>query len=106
LWKQYGIDWTKVIGELESTSADVSYEQIESVGFDYNLEQFIASIRIKRPAGYSGDLCTAGSLEYVSFWADWNNDCNWHYVGATTVNVHDINDIPGEWFILCSYPSL
>ncbi|HEX5152128.1 MAG TPA: hypothetical protein VFW07_11825 [Parafilimonas sp.] len=96
LWKQYGIDWTKIISELESTSADVSYEQIESVGFDYNLEQFIASIRIKRPAGYSGDLCTAGSLEYVSFWADWNNDCNWHYVGATTVNVHDINDIPAD----------
>ena len=94
LWKQYGIDWTKIISELEATSADVSYEQIESIGFDYNLEQFIASIRIKRPAGYSGDLCTAGSLEYISFWADWNNDCNWHYVGATTVNVHDINDIP------------
>jgi hypothetical protein len=48
------------------------YEQIENIGLDYNLEQFVASIRIKQAAGYSGDLCSAGSLEYVTFWADWN----------------------------------
>ena len=94
LFKQYGIDWTSVVSELADTNADVSYEQIENIGLDYNLEQFVASIRIKQAAGYSGDLCSSGSLEYVAFWADWNNDCNWQYVGRTTVNVHDINDIP------------
>jgi hypothetical protein len=94
IWKQYGIDWAQIIAELENTNADISYEQIENIGLDYNLEQFVASIRIKRPGGYSGDLCSAGSLEYVTFWADWNNDCNWHFVGTTSVNVHDINDIP------------
>jgi len=93
-WKNLGIDYGAIIGELENTNADVSYEQIESVGLDYNLEQFVASFRVKRPLGYSGDLCSSGSLEYVSFWADWGNNCKWEYAGTTTVNVHDINDIP------------
>ncbi|MEO6851915.1 MAG: hypothetical protein ABI203_00540 [Mucilaginibacter sp.] len=96
LWKQYGIDLAAILAELEKTNANVSYEQLESLGLDYNLEQFVASFRVKRPAGYSGDLCSAGSLEYVTFWADWNNNCQWVYVGTTTVNVHDINDIPKD----------
>jgi len=30
----------------------------------------------------------------VTFWADWNNDCSWSYVGTTSVAVHDINPLP------------
>jgi hypothetical protein len=95
-WKQYGIDLASIIKELEDTNADTSYEQLENVGLDYNLEQFVASFRVKRPGGYSGDLCSSGSQEYVAFWADWNNDCNWEYIGTTAVNVHDINDITAD----------
>ncbi|MEX6689614.1 hypothetical protein QTN47_19070 [Danxiaibacter flavus] len=93
-FKQYGINWVDILNELFKTKADVSYEQLESVGLDYNLEQLVASVRIKRPSGYSGDLCTHGSYEYVSFWADLNNDCNWHHLGTTSINVHDLSDIP------------
>lgn len=95
-WKDLKIDVSAILAELEKTSANVVYEQLESVGLDYNLEQFVASFRIKKAAGYSGDLCSAGSLEYVAFWADWGNDCKWDYIGTTTVNVHDINDIPRD----------
>lgn len=94
IWNNLGIDFASVVSEVEATTADVAYEQLESLGLDYNLEQFVASFRVKRSAGYSGDLCINGSLEYVAFWADWNNNCQWEYVGTTTVNVHDINDIP------------
>jgi len=96
VWDKLGIDFNAVLAELNQTNANVSYEQLESIGLDYNLEQFVASFRVKRPAGYSGNLCTNGSLEYVAFWADWGNNCQWDYVGTTTVNVHDINDIPKE----------
>jgi hypothetical protein len=96
LWENLGIDFGAIIGELEKTNADIAYEQLESLGLDYNLEQIVASFRIKKPAGYSGDLCSNGSLEYVAFWADWGNNCKWEYVGTTTVNVHDINNIPKE----------
>jgi hypothetical protein len=93
-WEKVGIDFNLVMGELEKINADVAYEQIESVGLDYNLEQVIASFRVKKPAGYSGDLCSQGSLEYVAFWADWGNNCQWEYLGTTSVNVHDIHNIP------------
>jgi len=96
IWNKLDIDFNAVLAELDGTNADVSFEQLESIGLDYNLEQFVASFRVKRPSGYSGDLCTKGSLEYVAIWADWNNNCQWEYVGTTTVNVHDINDIPKE----------
>jgi len=95
-WDKLKIDFSAILAELEKTNANVSYEQMESIGLDYNLEQFVATFRIKKPAGYSGDLCSKGSLEYVAFWADWGNNCKWEYVGTTTVNVHDINDIPKE----------
>jgi len=94
MWAKAGINFSAVLAELAATNANVSFEQLESVGLDYNLEQFVASFRVKRPSGYSGDLCTKGSLEYVAFWADWGNNCKWEYVGTTAVNVHDINDIP------------
>ena len=61
-----------------------SYEQIENIGLDYNLEQFVASIRIKRQQVIQVIFAAAEALEYVTFWADWNNDCNWQYVGTTT----------------------
>ena len=96
IWNKLGIDFNTVLAELGETNANVTYEQLESIGLDYNLEQFVASFRVKQSAGYSGDLCTSGSLEYVAFWADWNNNCQWEYVGTTGVNVHDINDIPKE----------
>jgi len=95
-WNKLGIDFGTIINELEQTNADIGYEQLESLGLDYNLEQFVASFRVKRPLGYSGDLCSTGSLEYVAFWADWGNNCKWEYLGTTTVNVHDINNIPKE----------
>ena len=96
VWGKLGLDLSGILADLIKTNADVAYEQLESLGLDYNLEQFVASFRIKRPAGYSGDLCTHGSLEYVAFWADWGNNCRWDYVGTAAVNVHDINDIPKE----------
>jgi hypothetical protein len=95
-WNKLGIDLNAVIGVLEKTNADIGYEQLESIGLDYNLEQFVASFRVKKPIGYSGDLCHNGSLEYVAFWADFGNNCHWEYLGTTTVNVHDINNIPKE----------
>lgn len=95
-WKELNIDLSAILAELGKTNANVVYEQLESVGLDYNLEQLVASFRIKKAAGYSGDLCHAGSLEYVAFWADWGNNCKWDYVGTTSVNVHDINDIPAD----------
>lgn len=95
-WKSLGLDLQAAISMLAKTNADVSYEQLECLGLDNNLERLVANFRIKRPAGYSSDLCHSGSLEYVAFWADWDDTCEWEYLGTTTVNVHDISTIPKE----------
>jgi hypothetical protein len=95
-WKNAGLDWQSAVAQLLKTSADVSYEQLECVGLEgaYGLERLVANFVIKRPAGYGGPLCTAGSTEYVSFWADWDNTCKYVYLGTVGVNVHDIASIP------------
>ena len=95
-WKAAGIDLVEVIAALDKTKADVSYEEIDCLGLDYNLERLVATFRIKRSTGYSGSLCAAGSQEYVSFWADWNDTCDWTYLKTVAVNVHDIVSISPE----------
>lgn len=84
------IDWTKIFEAFNKTKANVNYEELECLGLDYNLERLTASFKIKRPFGYSGDLCTKGSTEYVAFWADWDDDCRWTYLDTVSVNVHDL----------------
>ncbi|MGE5222793.1 MAG: hypothetical protein ACM3PY_10155 [Omnitrophica WOR_2 bacterium] len=95
-WKGLEIDLSKAIAALEETQADVSFEELDCLGLEYNLDRLVATIKIKRPNGYSGDLCTLGSQEYVAFWADWNNTCEWTYLNTVQVNVHDISTIPAD----------
>jgi hypothetical protein len=83
-------------GDLEAMAGDTTYEQLIDLGLDYAWSRLVATIRIKRPSGYDGSLCQNGSLEYISFWADWNNTCNWTYLGRLTINVHDIPHIPAD----------
>lgn len=86
------IDWGEVVGVIEQTSADTSFEELECLGLEgsQGFERLVATLRVKQQFGYSGDLCTAGSYEYVAFWADWDDTCQYTYVGTVPVRVHDI----------------
>jgi hypothetical protein len=97
-WKTTGLDWQAAIAALAQLSADVTYEQLECVGLEgaAGFERLAATFRIKRATGYGGGLCTAGSTEYVAFWADWDDTCKYTYLGTVPVNVHDINTIPAD----------
>jgi len=96
-WKNIGLDWSSALAALNETNANVSYEQIECLGMDEVLpERLVATLRIKRPSGYSGELCYAGSKEYIAFWGDWEDKCEWSYLGTVAVNVHDFKNIPRE----------
>ena len=96
-WKAAGLDLSAALGALEETNANTTYEQIECLGIDDTTpERLVATFRIKRPTGYSGNLCQAGSQEYIAFWADWDNTCKFSYLGTVAVNVHDIASIPKE----------
>ena len=94
-WTSAGLDFNGAVKALLETSADVNYEEIECLGLDEGIpEKLVATFRIKRPLGYSGDLCHHGSSEYIAFWADWDNTCQWTYLSTVQVNVHDIPAVP------------
>lgn len=84
------LDINAILEEFDKTTANTDYEELESVGLEYNREFLTATIRIKRPNGYSGDLCSKGSKEYVAFWIDAGNKCEWEYIGTTAVQVYDL----------------
>jgi len=93
-WKELNLDWIAAVEALNVTSGNDTYEELECLGLDYNREWLEATFRVKKPCGYSGNLCTKGSKEYVAFWADWDNTCEWTYLDTMEVNVHDIAGIP------------
>lgn len=77
------------------TDGSTHYEELECIGFDPSQELLVGIIRVKLPAGYSGGLCTAGSKEFVTFWADLNDNGTFETcLGTTSVNVHDVHSIP------------
>ncbi len=100
-WKSLGLDWGAAITNLNEIDANVSYEQLECLGLEggFGLERLVANFVIKQPAGYGGGLCTAGSTEYVAFWADWDDTCDYTYLGTVGVRVHDIAAIPAEGLV-------
>lgn len=91
------IDLGDIIGKLFPTDGSTYYEELECVGLNPNANELIATIRVKRPNGYSGGLCTDGSREYVTFWADFNNNGTFETcLGTASVKVFDIQDIPSD----------
>lgn len=93
-WKALGLDWAESVAAVEKTSGNTSYEELTCIGLDYNREWLVGTFVVKLPSGYSGTLCTKGSTEYVAFWADWDDTCEWKYLGTAEVVVHDIPGMP------------
>lgn len=67
-----------------------SFEELGCVGYNPSFKELTATVKIKRPTGYSGNLCSKGSFEYVRFYLDYNDGNGWQDMGYTGFNVHDI----------------
>ncbi|MBN1134735.1 MAG: hypothetical protein JXA38_07495 [Methanosarcinaceae archaeon] len=95
-----GFDAMKITDIIEKLIplplGDTTYEDLKCIGLNTNQDVLAGVIEIKKTCGYSGNLCSAGSVEYVAFWVDWGDGAGWTYVGTASVNVHDIEDIPPE----------
>ena len=89
IYKEAGIDIAAVIKALDDGNGNTGFEQLHCVALDYNREWAVANFEIKRPNGYSGGPCAAGSDEHVAFWIDWEDTCQWTYLGTVTQRVHD-----------------
>lgn len=105
LMVKYKVDpkFSKIIENIDVILAEkpnTRYEELHCVGLNYDLNQLVATLTVKLPYGYSGNLCTKGSYEYVAFWAyvwdEIEQMCYWKYLGTRSVNVHDIQNMPPE----------
>ncbi len=90
------VNLAKIIEALLNTNGDTTFEELDCVGLNPNQDAIVGVLRVKLSSGYSGDLCTAGSQEYVAFWVDWGDGAGLTYAGTASVNVHDIAGIPPE----------
>jgi hypothetical protein len=86
------VDFSSVAGDWLKTNGDTTFEQLKSVGLDLRASQLTAVVTIKQRYGYSGGPSTAGSQEYVAFWADWG--AGFLYEGTATVVVYDCGGLP------------
>lgn len=91
-----GVEWSAAVTAFFDGVGDTTDEQLDCLGLDYNRDLLVGTFKINLPNGYSGPLCSPGSVEYVAFWADYDNTCNWAYVGTADVRVHDINPLPKD----------
>lgn len=91
---ELGIDLGSIIGQLVETDGNTSYEELHCVGLNPVESALIATLTMKLSSGYSGDLCTAGSKEFVAFWVDYG--FGWTYAGTTSVDVHDLRGITAD----------
>ncbi len=80
---------------IDTSKANVDFEELECVGLDLATESLVATLKIKKKTGFIGNLCDAGSKEYISFWVDWDDKCSWQYVNTVQLKVHDI-DMKGD----------
>ena len=93
-----GFDLAATIATLlQQTDGSVAYEELDCVGLRPSgmSDELVGIIRVKKASGYSGGPCTAGSREYVTFWADFNNNGTFETcLGTASVKVYDLATPP------------
>jgi hypothetical protein len=77
-----------IVAALQDTSGDTTFEQLTCAGYNPQTRVLDGVIQVKLSSGYSGGLCTAGSTEYVGFYAFFGG--TWHSLGTAQVQVHDL----------------
>lgn len=90
------LDWSGIIAQLADGGGDTTYEQLECLGLDDAARNLVATYRVRRPTGFSGPPCSAGSTEHVAFWADFDDDCAYTYLGTVEVTAHDYITMPAS----------
>jgi hypothetical protein len=71
---------------------NTKYEEIKCVGYNPDSETLEAVVYIKQTYGYSGDVCTAGSPEFVRFYLSYDNGTTWEDQGMTRFTAYDVPD--------------
>jgi hypothetical protein len=84
-------------------SGDTTYEELGCIGFQPQQNLLNAVVYVKLPSGFSGDICTAGSQEYVRFFASYDSGATWVDLGVTSFTVFDIPETQHKPFVRLEY---
>lgn len=90
------IDLGDLVGAFNDNGGDTAYEQISCLGLDVNRDLLVSTLQIKQSSGFSGPPCSDGSVEYVAFWVDYDDTCDWTYLDTAKVTVHDYPSLPAD----------
>ena len=90
------VDWSKAVTAYFDNNGDTTYEGLDCLGLDSNRDLLVATFSVRQPIGFSSFLCGPGSTEYVAFWVDYDNTCQWTYAGTTHVGVYNFNPLPRD----------
>jgi hypothetical protein len=102
LFQKANFDWASLADYLLQSQGNTDFEELTCVGLNADKDTLGAVIHVKKQAGYSGTLCTSGSVEYVAFWADWDNNGSFEaYLGTAQVSVHDITGLSDDGLYYC-----
>lgn len=96
LFEMNNISLSDSLIHLNNLECNTNYEELICVGADYNRNALVGTIKVKKSSGYSGSLCSSGSKEYVSFWVQTEENCEWVHAGTSSVTVYDIDNIPSD----------
>src|SRR5262249_39399996 len=70
--------------------ANTTFEEIGSVGFQPQFDQLETTVYVKQPSGYGGDVCSAGTIEFVRFYTSFDNGVTWQDQGLASFTAHDV----------------
>lgn len=84
-------------------SGNTQYEELSCVGFQPQLNLLSAIVYIKLPYGFDGDICTAGSQEYVRFYFSHDGGKTWTDLGVTSFTAYDVPEPSNKRFERLEY---
>jgi hypothetical protein len=69
-------------------AGNTTFEEVNCLGYNPSLDLLEATVQVKLPNGFDGDLCSPGSNEYVRFYVDYGS--GWVDAGLVSFNTHDL----------------
>src|SRR6266487_594080 len=79
---------------------NTTYEELVCVGLQPQIDLLEGVVLIHQSYGYNGNLCSAGSPEYVRFYLSFDGGATWLDQGMTSFIAHDLpGDKPLEYAV-------
>jgi hypothetical protein len=75
---------------VKKMKGNTSYEELTCVGLNPDLDKLEATVILKKDYGFSGGLCSAGSVEYVRFYLSYDNGTSWTDQGVTQFTAYNL----------------